>query len=268
MIESWAGRVWLLPLLWFVTVVILISVVRPYDESDRFPLYIRILLTGQEWLVLVMLWVLACISMPRERERKIVITNASKPLSRLEMLLGKMVGFSAIAFLLLMVMGLASWGILKVEDYRIRREAATQYQLAEDDYRQQSATRPSTPPPQDKLRLSQEGSLFAYNYVTVPAGAGMSIVGKMDVDEAGSTRWMKGGSLEHATYHFGRIEAPLGAIDAPTGQRPHFEFQFVMEAYVPKPPNRVQINVTAQRVARRGATCPLKRCGSRARRLP
>ena len=24
------------------------------------------------------------------------------------------------------------------------------------------------PPPEDKLRLSQEGSLFAYNYVTVP----------------------------------------------------------------------------------------------------
>ena len=99
--------------------MILISVVRPFDESDRFPLYIRILLTGQEWLVLVMLWVLACISMPRDRERKIVITNTSKPLSRLEMLLGKMVGFPTIAFLLLMLMGLASWGILQVADYSI-----------------------------------------------------------------------------------------------------------------------------------------------------
>ncbi len=252
MIESWAGRVWLLPVLWFIAVVILISVVRPFDESDRFPLYIRILLTGQEWLVLVMLWVLACVSMPRDRERKIVVTNASKPLSRLEMLLGKMVGFSTIAFVLLMVMGMASWGILKVADYNIRRLAGKAYQLAEDDYRQQAGTGKVVPPPADKLKLSQEGSLFAYNYVTVPP-KGMSIVGRMDVDANGVSRWMKGGSSEKATYHFKRIEAPEAAIMAPTGGKPHFEFSFALEAYAPNPPKRVQINVSAQRVGAPGS---------------
>ena len=38
MIEAWAGRVWLLPVLWFVAVMLLISVVRPFDETERFPL--------------------------------------------------------------------------------------------------------------------------------------------------------------------------------------------------------------------------------------
>jgi hypothetical protein len=257
MIEAWAGRVWLLPVLWFVAVMVMIAVVRPFDETERFPLYIRILLTGQEWLVLVMLWVMACVSMPRDRERKIVVTNASKPLSRLEMLLGKMVGFSVIAFLLFMVMGLTSFGILKYEDYSIRQSAAKQYQLAETDYRLQAEGKvkgQAMPPPADKLRLAQEGSLFAYNYVTVrPGPNGMSIVGRMDADANGSSRWMKGGSMERAIYHFGRIEAPAAAIFAPTGSKPHFEFSYVVEPYVQPAPQHVQLNVSAQRVGAPGS---------------
>ncbi len=33
MLEAWAGRVWLLPVLWLISVVILVSVVRPFDEG-------------------------------------------------------------------------------------------------------------------------------------------------------------------------------------------------------------------------------------------
>jgi hypothetical protein len=255
MIEAWAGRVWLLPVLWFVAVMILMAVVRPFDETERFPLYIRILLTGQEWLVLIMLWVMACVSLPRDRERKIVVTNASKPLSRLEMLLGKMAGFSAMAFVLLMVMGAASLVILKVADYSIRQKAAAEYKIAEDDYRLQAEGKGSGKavlPPADKLRLAQEGSLFAYNYVTVPPGpTGMSIVGEVGEDD--STRWMKGGSMEKATYHFGRIEAPAAAIYAPTGFKPHFEFMFAVEPYVQPAPPQVQLYVTATRVGAPGS---------------
>ena len=204
-----------------------------------------------------MLWVMACVSMPRDRERKIVVTNASKPLSRLEMLLGKMVGFSAIAFLLLMVMGVLSFAILKVEDYSIRQKAANDYKIAEDDYRLQAegkGTGKAALPPADKLRLANEGSLFAYNYVTVrPGPNGMSVMGRMDADASGSSRWMKGGSMEKATYHFGRIEAPAAAIFAPTGSKPHFEFSYAIEPYVQPPPTHVQLYVTAQRVGAPGS---------------
>src|SRR5579884_3143534 len=63
MIESWTARVWILPFIWLIVSVLLILVVRPFDESDRFPLYIRICLTAQEWMLLIMMWVLACVSL-------------------------------------------------------------------------------------------------------------------------------------------------------------------------------------------------------------
>ena len=104
MLEAWAGRVWLLPILWLIASFVLVSTVRPFDESERMPLNIKMLLTGQEWLLLIMMWVMACLSLPRERERKVIITNASKPLSRLEIVLGKMWGFSMMAGVMVLVM--------------------------------------------------------------------------------------------------------------------------------------------------------------------
>src|ERR1043165_3716384 len=59
LLEAWAGRIWLLPVLWLIASFILIMFVRPFDESERIPLYIRMLLTGQELLLLVMIWVMA-----------------------------------------------------------------------------------------------------------------------------------------------------------------------------------------------------------------
>ncbi len=175
---------------------------------------------------------MACVSLPKDRERKIVVTNASKPLSRLEMLLGKMVGFSVMAGLMLGLMGFLSWGILHVADYGIRRQAAREYQLAEDDYRIQSIKGATALPPEEKLRLAKEGSLFAYNYVTVPPN-GMSIVGRIDIDGSQTVRWMKGGSSEKATYHFSpNITAPEGAIVSPTGSKPHFVFLFPIQPYI------------------------------------
>ncbi|HUO07098.1 MAG TPA: hypothetical protein VM008_02105 [Phycisphaerae bacterium] len=249
-IESWAARVWMLPILWLIVSVLLILVVRPYDESDRFPLYIRILLTAQEWMMLMMMWVLACVSLPRERERKIIITNASKPLSRLEILVGKMVGFCTMALGLLAVMGVASWLVLHVCDYQVRKDAAAAYQLAEEDYRAHEGTKQALPPPEDKRRLAEEGSLFAYNYITVPP-QNMSIMG--GYDKTTGARYLKGGSSEKATYHFTRLSAPTLALVTPIGapMHPYFEFNFDVIPYIQNPPQRIQIEVSAQRVGAR-----------------
>ena len=247
-IESWVSRVWMLPILWLIISVLLILVVRPFYESDRFPLYIRILLTAQEWMLLVMMWVLACVSLPRERERKIIITNASKPLSRLEILVGKMTGFCTVALGSLAVMGLATWGVLHICDYQIRKDAAKTYQLAEEDYRMNAGTKGVVAPPQEKKRLAEEGSLFAYNYITVPP-ENMSILGGYNAETG--QRYLKGGSSEKVIYHFPRLTAPATALLSPMGSpmHPYFEFSFEIIPYVTNPPQRIQIEVSAQRVS-------------------
>ncbi len=156
MFEAWAGRVWLLPVLWLGAGMLLILAVRPFDESERMPLYIKTLLSSQEALLLIMMWVMACVSLPRERERKILMTNASKPLSRLEIVLGKIVGFSTISALALGLMGLASLAILQVSDLRLRGRALAAYELQKRDFNKTLVT-----PSEGLKQLSEEGSLFA-----------------------------------------------------------------------------------------------------------
>ncbi len=263
MIEAWAGRVWLLPILWLGASIVLIGVIRPFDESERMPLNIRMLLTGQEYLILVMMWAMACLSLPRERERKIVITNASKPLSRLEMVLGKIIGFGAIAAVMLLVMGLASWGIFLWQDQRIRSQAAKSYQLQVDDFSAQA--KPAAPvssadapaPPSEALKLlSEEGSLFAYNYITVPAG-GLSVVGEINPTTNPPQRFMKGGSDEKAIYMFSPyLPASESVRFAEVGTRPYFSFNFPIQVYAATPPDRVQIRVTAIRTDMRAIPMP------------
>jgi hypothetical protein len=256
MLEAWAGRVWLLPVLWFIASLILMLAVRPFDESERMSLYIRVLFTSQELLLLVMIWVMACISFPRERERKIVITNASKPLSRLEIVLGKVVGFSATALLLILVMGAVSWVMLLVADQRIRSNARAEYQLAETDFRTKSRElKEAIPPPENKKRLAEEGSLFALNYTTVPKD-GMSIVGMAETTPTGLVRYLKGGSMEQVIYRFSNpythnLPGEAGGDLGGPGQRPFFFFQFPVFPYVRDIPDKVLIHVTAVRARQR-----------------
>ncbi len=247
MYECRTARVLRLVPLWLIVTVFLILVVRPYDEADRFPIYIRILLMAQEYMMLVLMAVLACISLPRERERKIIITNASKPLSRLEILLGKIVGFWVVTTILLTIMGLLSWGILNICDYQIRKEAGKTYQLAEQDYQLHAGTKGVVAPPEDKRRLAEEGSLFAYNYITVPP-QNMSILG--GYNKTTGERYLKGGSSEKVIYHFPRLSAPTIALVTPIGapMHPYFEFNFPIIPSVDNPPSKIQIEVTAQRV--------------------
>ena len=268
--ECRAGRAWALPLLWLAGVLLLIWMVRPYDESERIGLYLRVLLLAQEWLLLVMVWVMACLSMPRERERKIVVTNASKPLSRLEIYLGKITGFAVMTLMLLAVMGAASWVILQVSDRTIRVRAASEYTLAESDFKEAlekrrqamqaegaAATNPELSKPlvvpSERLkRLSEEGSLFAYNYITAIPKTGFSIAGDVDFTQSLPMRLMRGGSQQKAVYTLGAgggkygIIAPPGSIAAPVGARPFFHFQYGVFQYTATRPDKVEIQVTAR----------------------
>jgi len=257
--EAWAGRVWLLPLMWLAASIVMIFTVRPFDESERIPLYIRTLLSGQEILLLVMLWVMACVSLPRERERKTLVTNASKPLSRLEIVLGKMAGFSATAALLLLVMGLCSAAILYYSDYRLRVASGEAYKIQLEDFSKRGGsgdTKAGAAPSAALKRLSEEGSLFAYNYITVPKD-GMSIVGEIDLSQSPPVRYIKGGSAQKITYRF----APNLVADditqfAPYGSGPYFVFSYNVIPTQDPPPSKVEIQVSAVARGVRGGAPP------------
>lgn len=244
-------RVWILVVLHVIGFSILMLAVRPFDESERIPLYIRAALTIQELVILVPFWVMASRSLPREREQKVIVTNATKPVSRFEIMLGKMVGFSVAAGILLVVMGLVTWMMLAVANSNLKSRARAEYERAETDYRTQ-AQRPGEnkpiPPPAEKLALSKEGSLYAYNYVT-PRPGNFSVVGKLDTTVTPPSRYLLGGSQESVVYRFpAGIGVPLAGVVGGPGSRPAFNFYFPAQAYSDTPPSRIEIQVSVTRV--------------------
>lgn len=260
--EAWAARAWAVVVFWALIAAILLALTRWYDESERVANYIYILLRTQEFLVLMFLAVLGCLSLPRERERKTIITTISKPLSRLEVFLGKVVGLMVVGLVMLLVMGLISWTFLQVADMKIRGEAQRKLKLRETDYAQRVNKfniGETSDKEKDKgesieslQRLAAEGSLFAYNYINVPAG-GMQIAGRIDYAESNGRpldpprRWLRAGTAERLVYRFPGRDAkgrPLLAMEP--GATPEFAFYFLVQPWGRLPPSEIQIQVTAK----------------------
>src|SRR5262249_21773608 len=81
--------------------------------------------------------------------------------------------------------------------------------------------------PSESLKLlSEQGSLYAYNYIAAPKDT-MSIVGMMDPTASPPERYMKGGSYEKAIFRFApRLHASVETQIAAVGTRPYFYFYF------------------------------------------
>ena len=239
--EALAARVWAVPILWFAACFIINLMVNPFDEQDRIGIYLRVLLTGQEILALIILGILAAFSFPRERERRTIINTASKPLSRLEFFLGKVVGFSAVGAGLLVFMGLITWGYLYIADYRVRTREAAAYAKQVLDYG--TDPRIYAVPSEGLKRRAEEGVLAARNFITPRS---MQIAGMIEYGSGDQPRrFLKGGSQQRILYHF---PALLGAPRPAPQPLLYFLFTpiaFQVPGMPPQVPDKIQINVSA-----------------------
>ena len=216
--ELWFGRAWAIPLIWLAVCLVIGPLIRPYSVSSRVAVDLMVLLRSQTLLVLVYLGVMACMALPRERQRRTIITTGSKPITRLELLLGKIMGLSAAGFMLLLVMGAASWAIMNVEDLQIRHEAVVLYSMEKKQYDQ--AIR-HIPPQKGILYTAQHGAIEAQNYFT----GTMRIAGLIDYSTTPPTRFLKGGNNETLYFEF-------PSLPALPGHQPAFVFYFhTIQAY-------------------------------------
>ena len=246
-------------LLWIVAAGVLLALTVPYVEEERIPNYLFILLRSQEFLVLLFVTVLACLSLPRERERRTIITTGSKPLSRLELFLGKVTGFMGVGLVTLAVMGVLSWGFLLAVDARIRSTAKYQYDLALQDYARESsavagkpeaATQPGKASTgesiESKRQLAEQGALFAYNYITV-GKSGMQVAGWIDMEQTPPERWLRGGGQGKLIYHFPARDPATGAtwLRPVPGAQPRLLFKFGVVPWGRPLPREFDLHVTA-----------------------
>ncbi|HEX8912077.1 MAG TPA: ABC transporter permease, partial [Humisphaera sp.] len=104
--EALRRRVWLVAPLAAIAVVVVTQFARPLDEQDAVRQTAKNCLFATGFVVVVTSVLLACTNLPKEVESRVIFTIVTKPITRLEVVLGKIAGFSLVNALLLLAMGL------------------------------------------------------------------------------------------------------------------------------------------------------------------
>ena len=102
---------WVAPLAVLATLA-LVGLARPEDEADAVRQAAASVLFASGLVAVLVPLVLGCTSLPREVESKVVFTVVTKPLTRLELLLGKLAGFAALSAVVLGILGAFGYGLL------------------------------------------------------------------------------------------------------------------------------------------------------------
>ena len=103
--ESVRRRVlWVTPLA-MLGVLLLIGLQDPVDEADEIRQATRSCLFASGLVAIVISLILACTNLPREIANRVIFTIASKPVTRFELLVGKVFGFAQLSALVLLIMG-------------------------------------------------------------------------------------------------------------------------------------------------------------------
>jgi ABC-type transport system involved in multi-copper enzyme maturation permease subunit len=68
--------------------------------------------------------ILACTNLPREIESRVIYSLVTKPTTRLEVVLGKVVGFASVSFTILLIMGVLSYAYLELRSRAMQRHIA------------------------------------------------------------------------------------------------------------------------------------------------
>lgn len=121
---------WLTPLA-MLGIVVLTGLQRPDDELDAIRQTIQFCLFASGLLVVVSGVMLACTNLPRDIESKVIFTIVTKPTTRFEIVLGKIVGFARVTGAILILMGLFTWGYLHARSWQLQRDITAK--LAQPD---------------------------------------------------------------------------------------------------------------------------------------
>src|SRR5439155_3686412 len=130
-VEAWRRRVFLITPLAIVGVIVISQLQRPLDEQDAIRQTTKFCIFATGLLVAVSTIILACTNLPREIENRVIYSVVTKPTTRLEIVLGKVIGFAKVSLAILLIMGVFSYGYLAFRAWNMRREIAAR--LADKD---------------------------------------------------------------------------------------------------------------------------------------
>lgn len=93
----------------------------PTDEQDAIRQTIKFCLFATGVLIVLTLIILACTNLPREIDNRVIYTIVTKPTTRLEIVLGKIVGFAAVSLTVLAIMGAFTFTYLHYQSWQFQR---------------------------------------------------------------------------------------------------------------------------------------------------
>ena len=109
---------WTVPLA-MAAAIAMIALADPSDERQAIAQAIRSLLFASGLMAVLVPLILGCTSFPREIENRVLYGVVTKPLTRLELLLGKVIGLARLSGVVLIGMGLFSAAVLLVVQARL-----------------------------------------------------------------------------------------------------------------------------------------------------
>lgn len=110
---------WITPLV-ILGVIVVSQFQKPIDEQDAIRQTTLYCLFATGLLVSIVTIILACTNLPQEIENRVIYTVATKPTTRLEIIVGKIIGFVRVSFWILLIMGIFSLGYLHFRDHQLR----------------------------------------------------------------------------------------------------------------------------------------------------
>jgi len=207
--ESIRRRVlWVTPLA-MLGIIAVSQLSHPFDEQDAIRQTTKYCLFASGVVVVIASLILACTSLPKEIDNRVIYTIVTKPATRLEIVLGKTIGFACTSAAILLVMGLFSYGYLRVN--------AAQLTSA---IRQRLATLPQTAQSRQTLQHYVDQGLLQARSYTQPApmefGATPSLQVYSKLPEPGDpVRWIFGNNEQDVIFPY---ELPAEVFDHPDAQ--------------------------------------------------
>jgi hypothetical protein len=120
--ESIRRRVlWITPLA-ILGVIVVTQLQRADDEQDALRQTVKICLFATGLVTVMVSIILACTNLPKEIETRVIYTVVTKPTTRLEIILGKVIGFSRVSLAVVLIMGAFTWGYLHIRERQKRDE--------------------------------------------------------------------------------------------------------------------------------------------------
>src|SRR5580658_3428102 len=129
--ESIRKRIlWITPLA-IIGVIAVTQFQRAFDEQDAVRQSVKICLFAAGLVTILTSIILACTNIPKEIETRVVYTVMTKPVTRLEFVLGKVIGFARVSLAILVIMGIFTWIYMRITSEQKSQQIA--YRLNEGD---------------------------------------------------------------------------------------------------------------------------------------